>query len=90
MRDRLRTIGARALPRGWTDVFRQLLLFVGAYVLYQLVRGLIRYGNGDKPFGDATRIIDIERWLHVFVEPSVQAWALEQALADRRRRAGCT
>ena len=51
------------------------LLFVGAYVLYQLVRGLIHYGNGYKPFGDATRIIDIERWLHVFAEPSIQAWA---------------
>ena len=75
MRDRLRTIGARVLPRGWKDVFRQLLLFVGAYVLYQLVRGLIHYGNGYKPFGDATRIIDIERWLHVFAEPSIQAWA---------------
>ena len=61
MRDRLRTIEARVLPRGWKDVFRQLLLFVGAYVLYQLVRGLIHYGNGYKPFGDATRIIDIER-----------------------------
>ncbi len=28
-----------------------------------------------KPFGDAMRIIDLERTLHVFVEPSIQAWA---------------
>ena len=43
--------------------------------MYDLVRGLVEDGNRYKPFGDATRIIDIERTLHVFVEPSIQAWA---------------
>ena len=52
-----------------------LLLFVAAYVLYQLVRGLVGTAAAYKPFGDATRIIDLERALHVFVEPSIQAWA---------------
>ncbi len=61
------------LPRGWTDVVRQLALFVGAYVLYQVVRGVIGSG-GYKPFGDAMKIINLERALHVFIEPSVQAW----------------
>jgi membrane-associated phospholipid phosphatase len=75
MRRRLAWIETRVLPRGWTDVFRQLLLFVGAYLLYQLVRGLVDGGNGYKPFGDATRIIDLERLLHVFAEPNIQAWA---------------
>jgi len=32
-------------------------------------------GNPYKPFGDATKIIDLERALHIFIEPSVQAWA---------------
>jgi hypothetical protein len=76
MRRGLRTIEARVLPHGWKDVFRQLLLFVAAYVLYQVVRGLVS-GVGletYKPFGDATKIINLERALHVFVEPSVQAW----------------
>ncbi len=50
-------IETRVLPRGWTDVVRQLLLFVAAYVLYQVVRGLVDGGNGYKPFGDATKII---------------------------------
>ena len=75
MRRGLRMIETRVLPRGWTDVIRQLALFLGAYVLYQLVRGLVDGGNGYKPFGDATKIINLERFLHVFVEPSIQAWA---------------
>src|ERR1700735_4766181 len=75
MRRRLRTIETRVLPRGWTDVGRHLLLCLATYVLYQLVRGLVDGGNGYKPFGDATKIITLERFLHVFVEPSIQAWA---------------
>lgn len=55
-------------------MLRQIALFLGAYLLYQLVRGLIG-GSPYKPFGDATKIIHLERVLHVFVEPSIQAWA---------------
>jgi membrane-associated phospholipid phosphatase len=78
MSRRLALIESRVLPHGWKDVVRQLFLFVGAYLLYQLVRGLIHGGNGYKPFGDATRIIHTERFLHVFVEPSIQAWVLNK------------
>ena len=74
MRRALRFIEARVLPRGWVDVIRQILLGVGAYVLYMVVRGLTDGGNLYKPFGDATKIINFERLLHVFVEPSIQAW----------------
>jgi membrane-associated phospholipid phosphatase len=74
MRRRLRSIEARVLPRGWPDVFRQVGLFAAAYVLYQVVRGIVD-GSGYKPFGDATKIINFERVLHVFVEPSIQGWA---------------
>lgn len=62
------------LARGRRDVLRQVALFAGGYLLYQVVRGLVNTGNGYKPFGDATRIIDLERGLHVFAEPSIQAW----------------
>ena len=72
----LRFIEARLLPRGWLDLIRQILLFVGALLVYDLVRGLVSGGNAYKPFSDAMRIIDVERTLHVFIEPSVQAWAL--------------
>jgi membrane-associated phospholipid phosphatase len=73
MRARLSVIESRVLPRGWRDLANQILLFVGGYVLYELVRGLFGSG-GYKPFGDATKIINFERLLHVFIEPSVQAW----------------
>jgi hypothetical protein len=32
-----------------------------------------------KPFGNATRIIDFERTLHVFVEPQIQTWVVSHA-----------
>jgi PAP2 superfamily len=75
-----RWIEAKLLPRGWADVLRQIVLFAGAFVLYDVVRGLVLGGNLYKPFGDAMRIIDLERALHIFVEPSVQAWAENKRL----------
>jgi membrane-associated phospholipid phosphatase len=78
MRRRLREFETRVLPHGWVDVLRQIGLFLGVYLLYQLVRGLVSTGNLYKPFGDAMKIIDLERALHVFVEPSIQAWTLGQ------------
>ena len=75
MRQRLRSIEARALPHGRRDALRQLLLFAGAYALYQLVRGLVDSNDIAKASWNATKIIDLERTLHVFIEPSVQAWA---------------
>jgi len=81
MRRGLRHIGVRVLPHGWWDVLRQIGLFVVAYVLYGLVRA-VTYGSGMhpgyKPFGDAMRIIDTERVLHVFIEPSIQSWAINK------------
>jgi PAP2 superfamily len=73
-------IQVKVLPRGWTDLFRQIALFVGAFLLYDLVRGLVAAGNLYKPFGNAMKIINFERALHIFVEPSVQAWAQSKHL----------
>jgi membrane-associated phospholipid phosphatase len=72
-------IEARVLPRGWKDLARQIFVFAGFYILYELVRGLFASG-GYKPFGDAMKIINLEQAMHVFVEPSVQAWAQSQHL----------
>ena len=63
------------LPRGWRDLLRQIVLFAVAFGFYDLVRGLVGSGSLYKPFGDAMKIIDLERTLHVFVEPSINAWA---------------
>jgi hypothetical protein len=75
-----RFIEAKLLPRGWADVLRQVGLFIGAFLLYDLVRGAVSAGNLYKPFGNAMKIIDFERALHIFVEPTVQAWTVHQHL----------
>lgn len=71
---RARRLEARVLPHGWIDVFRQLALFLGAYFAYALVRGLVE-GRANAAFAHARELVHIERSLHMFVEPSVQAWA---------------
>jgi membrane-associated phospholipid phosphatase len=72
---RVRWIEQHLLPHGWADLARQIALFAGAFTLYNLVRGLVGDGNAYKPFSDAMRIIDFERAAHIFVEPSINAWA---------------
>lgn len=64
------------LPQGPLDLLRQLVLMGSAYWLYCLVRGLVDDPAGAAvAFENARRLIDIEHTLHVFVEPTVQAWA---------------
>jgi hypothetical protein len=65
---------ARLLPNGLLDVLRQVSLFLAAYLAYRLVRGLVE-GRASAAFQHARELISVERTLHLFVEPSVQAWA---------------
>lgn len=69
-----RNIERRVLPRGWFDAVRQLLLFALAYQGYQIVRGAVDERVATAAW-NATKIINLEHSLHVFAEPSVQAWA---------------
>jgi hypothetical protein len=69
----------RILPNGPLDLARQILLFCGAYWLYRLVRGLVDTRAGEA-FDNARAIIDLERALGLFIEPSVHAWASGQEL----------
>jgi membrane-associated phospholipid phosphatase len=81
MRRALSWIESRVLPRGWIDLLLQILLLIGFYVLYGMVRLAVNggaYNPGYRPFGDAYRIIHVERVLHVFVEPAIQNWAVPQ------------
>src|SRR6516225_1308380 len=71
---RARLLQARVLPHGWGDVLRQCSLFLAAYFAYRLARGLVE-GRATAAFQHARQLISIERTLHLFVEPSVQAWA---------------
>jgi hypothetical protein len=71
---RARLLQARVLPGGWLDALRQVSLFAAAYLAYRLVRGLVE-GRATAAFQHARELISAERTLHLFVEPSVQAWA---------------
>jgi membrane-associated phospholipid phosphatase len=71
---RTRLLQARLLPHGPLDALRQVSLFGLAYIVYRLVRGVVE-ANGKAAFAHASDLISLERTLHVFVEPSIQAWA---------------
>ena len=76
------------LPKGWTDLLRQILLFCGAYWLYRLVRGEV----GDRvavAFENARHIAGVERSLGLLFEPSVNRWPRRTG-GSRTARAGCT
>jgi PAP2 superfamily protein len=62
------------LPNGALDLARQLVLFCGAYWLYQLVRGVVD-GRAAAAFDNAREVIRIERGLGLFFEPAVNGWA---------------
>src|SRR5919109_4479163 len=62
------------LPHGPIDLLRQIVLFCGAYWLYRLVRGLVD-GRAAEAFDNAREVIQIEKGLGLFIEPSVNAWA---------------
>jgi PAP2 superfamily protein len=73
----MQTYGLGVLPHGWKDLLRQLALFAGSYLLYQLVRALVahdQFSPGYTPFGNATKVIDFERSVRIFAEPAIQAW----------------
>src|SRR4051794_7189424 len=71
---RARSLQARLFPHGLFDGLRQFLIFAGAYYSYSLIRG-IADGRPEAAFQHGREVIDLERSLHVFVEPAVQAWA---------------
>jgi hypothetical protein len=70
--------GVRLITDRVAGIARQLGPFALAYAAYELVRGLVGTGSG-RPFSDATRIIGLERSLHVFLEPHVQSWVTAHA-----------
>ena len=79
---RVSAVKGRLLPRGWLDVLRQLALFGAVYLAYRLVRVLAE-GDGTAAFAHARDLISLERSVHVFVEPSIQAWASGSRLLMR-------
>jgi len=81
LRPRIPAAVVRRLPHGPADVLRQVLLFAAAYYGYTLVRGLAdEPGAAQTAFDNARGIISLEQTLGLFVEPSVQAWAMGSGL----------
>ncbi|MEJ7824098.1 MAG: phosphatase PAP2 family protein [Solirubrobacteraceae bacterium] len=79
MSARLRTFQARLLPHGPLDLVRQVLLFLAAYQLYRLTRGLVNHPEAAATaFSNARELIGIERALNIFIEPSVQTFTAGQ------------
>src|SRR5260221_3207262 len=62
---------SRRLPRGWAHLFLQIAIWLGFYVVYQVVRGHAGH-NVTKAFSDGRWIIATEGRLHTLVEPSFQ------------------
>jgi hypothetical protein len=72
---------SRLLPRGGRDLLWQIVLFCGAYWLYRLVRGQV-FDQSAAAFEHARWIVDLERHVHLFVEPSLQQWAVGTGWVD--------
>ena len=70
----LRKIEHGLFPRGVRDAALQVSLFAACYLGYQFVRGHVD-GAAATAFWNATKVIQLEHTLNIFVEPSVQAWS---------------
>jgi membrane-associated phospholipid phosphatase len=71
MRALIRKIGD-LLPQGYGDAGRQLGLFVLAELSYEAVRG-VADGAREQAFVNGQNVIDLEKGLHTFFEPNLQA-----------------
>src|SRR3954447_5707935 len=74
-------MASRLLPRGARDLLWQIVLFCGAYWLYRLVRGQ-GWDQSAAAYEHARAIVDLERHLHVFLQPHMQSWAVNTGWID--------
>ena len=63
------------LPHDWRDLLRQIAIWVGFVLGYQIARGLADRGS-DEAFRNARRLIRLEERLGGVVELGLQEWAL--------------
>src|ERR687883_1626048 len=61
----------RLLPRGWADLARQICIWFGFLLMYQLARG-IADRNPAQAFENGLRVIGVERHVHGLIELSFQ------------------
>jgi hypothetical protein len=66
-----------------SELARNAVLLVGAYLAYRLTRGAADDPAGTAAaFDNARAIIALERELGLFVEPAVQRWAIRTGVSD--------
>jgi hypothetical protein len=66
-------VGRRHLPRGWSDLARQLLIWFGFAVVYQVVRGLANMKPPSVALAHGREVVDIElRFSHRLYELTLQ------------------
>jgi membrane-associated phospholipid phosphatase len=75
----LAAIGRRHLPLGWKDLFRQLLIWFGFLLAYQIARGLADR-DPTKALQNALGVVDIEKHLHGLFELTLQRITLDSHL----------
>ena len=63
----------RLLPRGWLDLFRQVLIWFGFVLAYQVARG-VADRSPNVAFENARSVIDVERRVTGLWELSLQSW----------------
>ena len=64
----------------WKPQILELVLIIGAYLVYVLTRGLIFSETDQTALANAQRFVATERYLGFFWEPGWQAWAIDNAL----------
>ncbi len=66
--------GRRYLPRGWSDLGRQMAIWFGFLVLYQIARG-VADRDPTRAFENGLRVIDVESNANALFEVSLQQLA---------------
>ena len=79
-RSRLQNPPLPAVLWRWKPQILELVLIIGAYLIYVLTRGLVYSDAGQTPLANAQRVVAAERSLGFFWEPGWQAWAIDNAL----------
>src|SRR3954467_13568586 len=75
-------VGRRYLPRGWGDLGRQLLIWFGFALLYQLARG-VADRNPAKAFANGYHVLNIETGIfHRFYELTFQHFVDQRHLLE--------
>ncbi|HWE80859.1 MAG TPA: phosphatase PAP2 family protein [Gaiellaceae bacterium] len=55
--------GRRILPRGWADLGRQVAIWLGFALLYQVARGIADHGSSARAVANGLRVVNFETHL---------------------------